>query len=142
MAKSHTDDKATPEAGRDRTRPRQDKAATGQGRDGVGVGQGTAERAPRPGSNPPAVPASQVSAKADAERAIAADRANGTGQKAAPDSKPLYAVKGETILDANGNPLATCDTEQAAIADRSHPERVGGTYRLCSPERDGRTGRP
>jgi hypothetical protein len=102
--------------------------------------QATSERAPRPGTNPPAAPApapapapaSQASAKADAERSIAADRANGPGQKAAPDSAPLYAVKGETILDANGNPLATCDSEQAA----SRIARVlnaSGERIVCAP---------
>jgi hypothetical protein len=105
MAKSRNTDKATPEQAK--ATPEQAKAATESESD-------KAERAPRPGSNAPEMPASQASAKADAERAIAADQANGTGQKATPDSKPLYAVKGETILDANGNPLATCDTEQAA----------------------------
>jgi hypothetical protein len=100
--------------------------------------QATSERAPRPGTNPPAapvapaMPASQASAKADAERSIAADRANGPGQKAAPDSAPLYGVRGDTILDANGNPLATCDSEQAA----SRIARVlnaSGERIVCAP---------
>jgi hypothetical protein len=108
MAKSrHTDEKAaTDKAATDKAAT--DKAAT------ESESESTSERAPRPGSNPPPVPASQVSAKADAERQIAADRANGTGQKAAPDSKPLYGVKDARILDANGATLATCDSAQAA----------------------------
>jgi hypothetical protein len=84
-----------------------------------------AERAPRPGSNSPEMPASQASAKQDAERAIAADRANGTGQKAAPDS----AERAERALVNS----ALAKTAKAKAAEQAKGEQAKATLAKAKP---------